>query len=140
MSPNSDSEQCTESRLDWVHRVHTLNLGCTHAARWAGHIVAHQAYRGRVIAHTRPYRNAVPRAPCYCLGSRVAAPLAVSQRPYTMLQGVGRYIIALSVLYRDPKSPLPPLSYDTIFVSRPTPGKVMRARADARFMRWSAVS
>ena len=41
--PNSDSEQCIESRLGWVHRVHTLNPSCAHAARWASRVVAHQA-------------------------------------------------------------------------------------------------
>ena len=29
---NSDSEQCTESKLGRVHRVHTLNPGCEHTA------------------------------------------------------------------------------------------------------------
>ena len=41
--PNSDSKQCTESKLSQVHRVHTegtqatctLSLGRAHAARWA---------------------------------------------------------------------------------------------------------
>ena len=27
--PNSDSEQCTESKLGWVHQVHTLNPACS---------------------------------------------------------------------------------------------------------------
>ena len=26
--PNNDSKQCTESKLGWVHRVHTLNPSC----------------------------------------------------------------------------------------------------------------
>ena len=40
---NSDSEQCTESKLGQVHNVHTHGLGCEHAARWAGRVVAHRA-------------------------------------------------------------------------------------------------
>ena len=31
--PNSDSEQCIESRLGWVHRMHTLNPSCVPTAR-----------------------------------------------------------------------------------------------------------
>ena len=30
--PNSDSEQCFESKLSRVHKVHTLNPGCAHTA------------------------------------------------------------------------------------------------------------
>ena len=41
--PNSDSEQCTRSRLGWVHQVHTL----TQAARTSH---AHCAQAGRVEA------------------------------------------------------------------------------------------
>ena len=28
--PNSDCEQCTESKLGWVHSAHTQGPGCTH--------------------------------------------------------------------------------------------------------------
>ena len=37
--PNSDSEQCTKSKLGWVHQVHTLTqpvrTGRAHCSRWA---------------------------------------------------------------------------------------------------------
>ena len=41
--PNSDSEQCPESKLGWVHRVHILGPGCAHAPHWAYRVVASQA-------------------------------------------------------------------------------------------------
>ena len=31
--PNSDSKQCPESKLGWVHKVHTQGPGCAHTAR-----------------------------------------------------------------------------------------------------------
>ena len=55
--PNSNSEQCTKSKLGRVHNAHTHGPSCSHAARWAGCIMAHQAScRGRVAAHARSYR------------------------------------------------------------------------------------
>ena len=85
--PNSDSEQCTESRLGWVHRVHTLNPGWAPTARWAGLIVAHQApCRGRVAAHPRPY--------CSHVAARYVTALLPSPP------------VTIQFLYSDP-SPLP---------------------------------
>ena len=48
--PNSDSEQCTESKLSRVHSAPTLGPGCAQAAR---------ALR-RVMARARPYRSPLP--------------------------------------------------------------------------------
>ena len=45
--PNSDSKQCPESKLGWVH---TLGPGCVHVEHWAGRVVVHQA----------PYRRPPP--------------------------------------------------------------------------------
>ena len=47
---NSDSEQCTESKLGQVHKVHTLNPGYEHIAPMP------RAQR-RVAAHTGPCRG-----------------------------------------------------------------------------------
>ena len=41
--PNSDSEQCTESKLSRVHNAPTLGPACAHAACLAGRVVVHQA-------------------------------------------------------------------------------------------------
>ena len=89
--PNSDSEQCTESRLGQVHSVHPP---MAQVARWAGRIVAPVAVswltRRRVIGVHQPCRSAcpavsraVPRAvllrahvrccaPCHSLLGRIA--------------------------------------------------------------------
>ena len=66
--PNSDSEQCPESKLGWVHRVRTLGTGCKHTAprpraqralgvlswRTGRHVAGHALpCRGRVAVRTR---------------------------------------------------------------------------------------
>ena len=52
--PNSDSKQCTESKLGWVHQVHTL----AYPARTGR---AHCAHAGpcldRVVAYKVPYHR-----------------------------------------------------------------------------------
>ena len=85
--PNSDSEQCTESKLGWVHQVHTLAQP-TRTSR------AHCAQAGLVVVRTgqaRPCRNAhpavscaVPCSPCRRAPEhaavRIVAPYVVSWR------------------------------------------------------------
>ena len=69
----NESEQCLESRLGWVHRVHTLNPGCaptvralrlgrTYSARWA-------PCRGL----PRPYRGFPPAVSWSCRCAHVSA-------------------------------------------------------------------
>ena len=48
--PNSDSEQCTESKLGWVHQVHTL----TQAARTAPRPCAQRRVAGLAWPCRRP--------------------------------------------------------------------------------------
>ena len=86
---NSDSKQCTESRLGWVHRVHTLNLGCAPIARWAGRVVAH---RGCIMAPLSAVSRLCPAIswPCHRAHVRAGTPCRSSLR--------SRY----KKLYRDP--------------------------------------
>ena len=72
--------------------------------------------------------------------TRAASSRRASSRndPVPCRKALGAHIAAPGALYRDPKSP--PLSHDTIFVSRPTLGQAMRARAAARPVRRPAVS
>ena len=73
---NSTSELCIESKLGWVHQVHTLNPGCAHRPRT--HCAVSQAWTGRVTADAGP-------CCALCRVRRVATPpcalLRVSQLP-----------------------------------------------------------
>ena len=72
--PNSDSEQCTESKLGWVHRVHTQR---TLAARTVGPGHTHCAQTERIAPRPRPHRVVLWRAVC-----RIASPAPdLSQAP-----------------------------------------------------------
>ena len=55
--PNSDSEQCTESKLGWVHQVHTLTqlarTGRAHCTQ-AGHVTAVSWRAGCCIVSPAP--------------------------------------------------------------------------------------
>ena len=135
MSINSDSKQCTELKLSWVHSVHTQGPGCAHWAlsrRVAGrHASATAPYRhtarycavsrhkGRppatiqkIVSRHTPVASALPLAPARRLG-RVAVLLAVSLHlamcPNTPTRS-----------YRAP-APLPIVIQST--VSRPKTGK-----------------
>ena len=70
MVQNSDSEQCTESKLGWVHQVHTLAQAARTAPRPAvsqlccgmqGAVsqAQHRPYRGHVAACTRALLRSV---------------------------------------------------------------------------------
>ena len=87
-SSNSDSKQCSESKLGQVHSMHTHGPGCAHAARWAGRIALcrglAQPYRGlapgRIVASAWSCRSV--HRPC-CVLSRTlsyAQSRAVSER------------------------------------------------------------
>ena len=113
--PNSDSEQCPESRLSWVHKVHmvhTLNPSCAptmrtqrpgHATRWAGCVVAH---RGCIVGHSwppsQPYRSCAQpnRGRVVAYGSCVAG-LCRDTKPCRR-----PLLVTIQNLYRDP-SPCP---------------------------------
>ena len=115
---NSDSEQCTESKLGRVHRVHTLNPSCARIAPMPcaqRRVVAHWAScRGRFVGRvTRCV--AAPVVPCRC--SRAPCPRAVS---HALLpchsssapchRALLRHIAAPGVLCRDAR---PPSYHDT---------------------------
>ena len=95
MSPNSDSEQCTESKLSRVHSTPTLGPASAHTARAQHRVtgltrpclrpgpVASQAWLGRVATHARSCGSTRPvmlqRTPsrvARCAMRRVAAPPA----------------------------------------------------------------
>ena len=87
--PNSDSEQCTESKLGRVHNAHTHGPGCAQTARALQCVVARAGpYRGplpccvapvpgRVAACTRVLAHRVA-VPCRAQGWAVLYPF----RPY----------------------------------------------------------
>ena len=120
--PNSDSEQCTESKLSRVHSAPTLGLACAHTAR-ALCLVAGLA---------RSCHNAVPRAmsshpcarccePCRSLPDPVARTtdriVAVSP---AVSQPVSRYNLAAK----------PPSCHDTpIRIATQSPNSQALARA-----------
>ena len=139
---NSVHEQCTESKLGRVHKVHTLNLGCTHTA-------LKPRAQCCVAACTGSCRSSPGRVAALCH----ARTCVVSSPPSVTIQK----------LYRDPNlcrapcrsAPVPYCrallrciaiqkvapSHNTKFVSRLTPsGQAMRARATARPARKSALS
>ena len=73
--PNSDSEQCTESRLGQVHNVHTPMAQAVH---WAG----------RVLAHQTPRRGLPPGvswpSPGHILGMSQPAPAVLHVMPHAV--------------------------------------------------------
>ena len=93
--PNSDSKQCPESKLGWVHRVHTQGLGCTRTAlcRGAQGVVLWRVKR-RILAPGR--RIMAPGHRIVAPGLHVRrSPPAVSPPPPVTIQK----------LYRDPTLP-----------------------------------
>ena len=133
---NSDSEQCTESRLGWVHRVHTLNPGCAPTARTQP--VSWHAI-GRIVAPSRSCRGSP--LPCHCAHARTGAPCrslpaydtkivsrhiastasapralpCISQLPASYRGALLRRIASLLQCIATQRSPPPPLSHDTKF-------------------------
>ena len=86
-------KQCTESRLGWVHRVHTLNPSCTPTARALRLGRAHNVHwapcRGVHWAVSwpppRPYRGRA--RPCRCPHARTGVPCrSTVLRPSVMIQ------------------------------------------------------
>ena len=143
--PNSDSEQFTESKLSRVHSAPTLGPGCARTAPRP----RTQCALGTVSWPCRSARPAISW-PCRCRHARTGGPcrsavafapghdtIFVSQPKYPAARTT-RHVAApccahmlsyrsAGALYRDPKSP--PSSTIQIFVSRPTPGQTMCARA-----------
>ena len=78
--PNSDSEQCTESKLGYVHSEHTQSPGYMHA-------VPKPSAGRRVMAHWAPYRGALGIVSWHT-GHRIVAlgrhVVVVSQRALAM--------------------------------------------------------
>ena len=90
--PNSDSEQCTESKLGRVHSPHTHGPGCAQAARalrlGREHSAVSQRALGRVMAHRASYRGRARSCcrPCYARTLLCRKPCRVRtlpcRRPY----------------------------------------------------------
>ena len=104
-SPNSDSKQCSESKLCQVHNMHTHGPGCTHATRWAGRVApCHGLARpcrglapAHIVASPRSCRSAyrLCRRPCCALSLTLshAQGRAVSQRlPGCVAGPLGRVV------------------------------------------------
>ena len=91
--PNCDSEQCTESKLCQVHKVHTLNPGYAHSA-------PRPRVKHRVAAHTGPCRGLCCSAHWSC--------------PYRCLPC--RSVVLCSLLpCRDTKAAPPPLTIQKLY-------------------------
>ena len=102
-SPNSDSKQCSQSKLGQVHSMHTHGLGCVHAACWADRVAQCRGLArpcrglapGCIVASPWSCRSAHRpcRRPC-CSLSRTLSPAqsrAVLQRlPGRVLRPLGR--------------------------------------------------
>ena len=142
--PNSDSEQCTESKLGWVHQVHTLTQAARTAPRpcaqrrvaglaWPCRrpgLAVSQAWPGRVVAPSRPCRRhrrschrpslgritAVPRAPLCALCRAYRSSV---RRIAALLRAASRY---------NPATKLPPVTIQFI-ISRHSPPARPRAHA-----------
>ena len=72
--PNSDSEQCTESKLSRVHSAPTLGPACTHTALCCRPSLAmSQAWPGRVVAHAWPCCALCRRVPSRAAAHRIAS-------------------------------------------------------------------
>ena len=123
--PNNDSKQCTESKLGWVHRVHTLNPSCApqavrkapcRGARWGRPRLTFDrrcracARRCRACARpcracTRPCRACA--RPCHCPHARASTPcrntvLRAGPRRVAVLLAVSRisYVVSWRMLVR----------------------------------------
>ena len=123
--PNSDSEQCTESKLGWVHQMNTLNPSCAQRPRalhpcWPcrGRVVGlcptlSWLVAGRVTAWPLPRMHSVPsQAPPWPCRARYRECRSI---PAPCHRALLSRIAALAALYHHTRSP--PLSHDTIFVS-----------------------
>ena len=134
--PNSDSEQCTESKLSRVHSAPILGPAYAHTApcRWPG-CVAGLAWQcrkktpGRVAAHARaPCRRAPPRSAARRVALTAGRIMAVSP---AMSQPVLRYNPAAK----------PPSCHDTpIRIATQSPSSQALARAPLALARRSALS
>ena len=130
--PNSDSKQCPESKLGWVHQVNTLaqlartgRAHCAQAVSWA----CARPYRGlkpavsqawlvvsRIVSRHKAVLQPLYRRPLsrykLCIATQTPAARhsahlpCVSQRSLAMSQGAGRRIAALAALYCDTRPPL----------------------------------
>ena len=139
---HSDLEQCTESKLGWVHQVHTLNPACaptaprSRAQRALGAVSWHQGavsqaqhrpcckpprpYRGRVAAHTLALLRAVSQ-PCR---SRIAGRVATHPRSQA---SVCHYTTDCIVTHSPAARPLSPVTIQN-FVSQHSPPARSRVR------------
>ena len=96
---NSDSEQCPESRLGWVHKVHTLNPSCAHIASALRPGSAQRRVVACALGHIVVPSPIVSRLcpavswPCPAMSLRARVHWhAVSQLP----------LVTIQKLYRDP--------------------------------------
>ena len=74
--PNSDSEQCTESKLGRVHSAHTHGLGCAQAVRALRPGRSHNAVSWRAVASCRGCPQSC-RMPCRKLCRRSCSALTL---------------------------------------------------------------
>ena len=152
---NSDSEQCTESKLGRVQKVHTLNSGSAHSAM-------SQHTLGHVVAMSWPCRSVVSFALLPCRDTKTLPPPPPPPPPFAIQklyldiklmsralprmpqhscavsQGTGRRIAAPGAIYHDTRPPSRPDTNDCI-ATHPS-DQAPRALAATRCTRRLAVS
>ena len=99
--PNSDSEQRTESKLGWVHQVHTL---AQPARTGHAHCAVSWCALGCIVAHMGPFRDPLPimsqESPVVSLRAR-ARWWAVSQRGCRIAGRVATHPSSQASAYHD---------------------------------------
>ena len=104
MSPNSDSEQCTESKLSRVHQVHTLGLACRRApCRSLPGRVACTA--DRIVVVSSPVSQPVSR---YNPAAKPPSCHDTTDCIVTSLSGQAALLSRYNLLYRDIPIPVRP--------------------------------
>ena len=110
--PNSDSEQCTKSKLGRVHSAHTHGPGCAHYAQAARtpsvgrRVVARRAsYRGRVAPRAR-HVTALCRTHCCSVSTQRPFPFFAIQKLYRDIELMSRAVslaspVMIQSLYRN---------------------------------------
>ena len=114
--PNSDSEQCTKSKLSRMHNAPTLGPACAHIGSALHHVAGlarpcrrlgptvSQRTPGHVAAHAQPclalFHEQCSRTPSRSAARRVAASLAVSRAQSSVSWPCSRPCRGLSRSYR----------------------------------------
>ena len=149
---NNDSKQCTESKPGRVHSAHTHGPGCACTAPRLGALSWRIERRivapGRVVAGLLlQYRRPLVTIQNYIVKLRpmLRALRVVSRARPAVSQVVSQHATVVSqrciaALLHHIATQMVATSHDTIFVSRLTPGQVMRARTPLAPARRSTVS